>query len=140
MINNRIKIILFNGLFNRLLTVIMTGCALLMYSCRHDMDTTNLPEVKFSTTVQGILSANCNFSGCHGDSGGGGHEEESFSLVGYDNVIENGKVKAGDAHSSDLYKVISGHGKKMPPDPRSPLADDDIKRIYVWIEQGAKNN
>ncbi len=139
MINNRIKTILFNRLSYRLLTSIMISSALLMNSCKHDMDTTNVPEVKFSTTVQGILSANCNFSGCHGD-GGGGNEEETFSLVGYDDVIENGKVKAGDAHSSDLYKVISGHGKKMPPDPRSPLSDDDVKRIFVWIEQGAKNN
>ncbi len=138
MINNRIKTILFNRLSYRLLTVLITGSALLMNSCKHDMDS-NVPEVKFSTTVQGILSANCNFSGCHGD-GSGGQEEGSFSLVGYDDVIENGKVKTGDAHSSDLYKVISGHGKKMPPDPRSPLANDDIKRIYVWIEQGAKNN
>ena len=139
MFNNRIKTALFNSLPYRLLTVIMMCSTLLLYSCRHEMDTNNVPEVRFSTTVQGILSANCNFSRCHGD-GGGGNEEETFSLVGYDDVIENGDVKAGDAHSSKLYKVISGHGKKMPPDPRSPLSDDDVKRIFVWIEQGAKNN
>ena len=137
MMNKRTPPILYNGLSQRLLTTVLIGSALVMYSCRHDMDTTNVPEIKFSTTVQAILSANCNFSGCHND---GGQDEGTFSLVGYDDVIKNGKIKSGNAHSSDLYKVISGHGKQMPPDPRLPLLDDDIKRIYVWIEQGAKDN
>ena len=106
-------------------------------SCKHDPDLTNVPEVTFST-VQGILSGNCTFSGCH--DGAGSNEEEVFSLIGYDNVIDEGKVKPGNARDSELYKVISNRGEKMPPDPRSPLSDDDVKKIYIWIEQGAKNN
>lgn len=125
------------GFFLNPLAALVFICISLV-SCRHDVDISALPEVKFSTSVQGIISSNCTFSGCHGDSGG--QQGSEFSLVGYDNVIENGDVKAGDARDSKLYKVISGHGEKMPPDPYPPLSDDQIKRIFIWIEQGAKNN
>ena len=127
---NKLRLSLLSGL----LIYSMSG----MISCKHEFDPDSVPEVKFSTTIQGIISSNCTFSGCHGDNGSS--HDVVFSLVGYDNVINNGKVKEGEAHSSDLYKVINGHGKKMPPDPRSSLPDDDVKRIFVWIEQGAKNN
>jgi hypothetical protein len=114
------------------MSLMMTG------SCKHDPDMTGVPEVTFST-VQGILSSNCTFSGCH-DVNSGNNDEGKFSLIGYDNVMENGDVKPGKAKDSDLYKVLIGKEETMPPPPRSPLSDDDIKRIYLWIEQGAKNN
>ena len=77
-------------------------------------------------------------SSCHG--GGGNHEPGS--LVTYDDVIHTGEIHANEAHSSKLYKLItkSSGEDKMPPDPASPLTDKQILTIYLWIEQGAKNN
>ena len=106
----------------------------LTFGCTHDTNLDALPEVKFSE-VQGILSGSCGSSNCHGDNA------EEFSLIGYDNVINNGDVKAGKADDSKLFEVITASGDDiMPPSPRSPLSDDNIKKIYIWIEQGAKNN
>lgn len=102
--------------------------------CKHDTDLDAIPDVKFSE-VQGILSGSCGSSNCHGDNA------DEFSLIGYDNVINNGEVEAGNAGDSKLYEVITATDEDiMPPSPRSPLSDANIKKIYYWIEKGAKNN
>lgn len=109
----------------------------LLSSCVHETDVNSLKSVSFSSDIQPILASNCTQSECHGNSG-----DEEFSLVTYNDVMSNGDVKAGDAHESELYEVITSHGddEPMPPPPLPPLSSDQIKTIYIWIEQGAKNN
>ena len=107
---------------------------LFLSSCQHDPDLTNVPVVHFSTDIQAILSGNCTMSGCHD----GGAE---FSLIGYDNVIHNGSIKANDAHASKLYRSVTGReGEIMPPSSRPSLTNKQLQQMYVWIEQGALNN
>lgn len=104
-------------------------------SCKHELDTPATPEISFRD-VQNIIGANCTYSGCHGT--------ENFSriqLLTYSDIIENGGIGSGSATSSKIYKSITGKGAEiMPPSPHSPLIDSDIKRILLWIKQGAKNN
>ena len=105
-------------------------------SCTTNPDLTGVPEVSFKNDVQRILSANCNFEGCHG---GGGHHEGALDT--YEGVMSFGEIKAGDAHASKLYRLITGRsGPKMPPSGYNEVSSSDIKTIYIWIEQGAKNN
>lgn len=104
-------------------------------ACRHDPEIPALPEVSFSNDVLLILNANCNFSGCHTNGGGG----EAGSLETYDDVFR--QVEAYNANASNLFRVVSNHSLQiMPPAPRSPLTNEQVKTIYLWIEQGAKNN
>jgi len=91
------------------------------------------PVMSFQTDVQPIIVGNCTESGCHASSGG------EFPLVSYNDV--SGHLTAGDARGSELYKSITGKGAQlMPPGSRPLLTNDAIRVIYVWIEQGAKNN
>ena len=81
-----------------------------------------------------ILASNCNQPGCHG-----GIETEEFSLTTYNEVMVH--VDAGNGRKSNLYRVITGREKDiMPPEPLSLLTEDQIRTIFVWIEQGAPNN
>ncbi|MBP7167308.1 MAG: hypothetical protein KBB64_06585 [Bacteroidia bacterium] len=105
-------------------------------ACTTEPNLDNVPEIKFSTDVQRILSSHCNFEGCHGGAGGG-----EFSLQTYADVM--GYVESGDAHASNLYKVITKRGfveERMPPSGYQTVSAEDVKLIYWWIEQGAKNN
>ncbi|MBL7923787.1 MAG: hypothetical protein JNL88_06285 [Bacteroidia bacterium] len=105
-------------------------------ACTTEPDLDKVPEIKFSTDVQRILSAHCNFSGCHG--GGGG---EAGSLLTYADVM--GYVKGGNAHGSKLYQAITRRGlvaERMPPSGYEEVNAENVKLIYWWIEQGAKNN
>jgi hypothetical protein len=95
----------------------------------------DLPVVSFQSDIQPIMSANCAVgSRCH--SGSGGHLE---SLLTYTGVMRY--VTAGDAHGSPLYSTVRlYYGNVMPPSPNPHLSDDQIAKIYVWINQGAQNN
>ncbi len=95
----------------------------------------NLPVVSFQSDISPILAANCALAdGCHGSSGG------EFPLVTYDQVSRY--VNAGDPYNSKLYESIRAYAGEgaMPPKPNSPLSDQQIGQIYVWILQGATDN
>ncbi|MEO8087610.1 MAG: hypothetical protein ABI763_12360 [Bacteroidota bacterium] len=105
----------------------------LLISCTHNPDLTNVPEVQYSIEIQAILSANCTMSGCHD-----GNAQSSF--IGYENTISNGGIKPFNAHGSKLYRSITGRSTIMPPSSKQSLTSKQLQQIYVWIEQGAKNN
>jgi cytochrome c553 len=100
--------------------------------CQSDPDLAAAPELSFRDDIQPILSGNCTMSGCHSHSG-----ESVFPLDSYSEVA--GRVEAGSARGSELYKVVANRTDRLMP-PAGPLADADIQRLYIWIEQGAKNN
>jgi hypothetical protein len=104
-------------------------------SCRHDTTTPASPVVSFMTDVQPTLVGNCSQSGCHGNE-----DSRRFSLVTYDDVMNSGTVVPGDAHNSSMYEAITGRSQIMPRPPQPPLNDLQIGMIYIWINQGAKNN
>ena len=110
---------------------------LFLNSCTHKTDVASIREIFFGLDIQPIVAGNCTQSGCHNDRG-----DARFPLITYNDVISRGGVNAGDARGSKFYKVISNHsgGRPMPPPPLPLLSSDQIKLVYIWIEQGAKNN
>ena len=111
------------------------GCLLLLYACRHDALTplSNAPAISFKNDIQPIIISNCTQSGCHGSN------DRRFKLLTYNDVLSI--VKPGAPHSSDLYSSITANTLNTMPQPPNPrLNDTQIKTIYVWILQGAKNN
>jgi uncharacterized membrane protein len=122
----KIKIILF---------FVFACTALVFNSCRHEADFSNAPVISFSNDVQPIITTRCAMDGCHST-----YNHEELSLVTYEDVMEI--VKAGNSHNSKLYETITALNgeKRMPPLPDNRLAYNQITKIMVWIEQGAKNN
>ncbi len=103
-------------------------------SCKHEADLSGVPEISFANDIQLILSGNCTMSGCHGND-----PQSEFPLTTYNLVMNEGDVKPGNANGSELYKVLLRTGDERMP-PSGPLSDIQIKKIYLWIEQGAKDN
>ena len=111
--------------------------AFALMSCRHSPDIPDTPAMSFAKDMQPIIISNCTASGCHGSI-----DSRQFKLETYEEVIK--KVMVGNALSSSIYQVITGKGFStlMPPTSSSQgqLTDAQIKVIYLWIMQGAKNN
>lgn len=109
----------------------------LLNSCKHNTDLASIGEISFGSDILPIVAGNCTQSGCHNAQG-----DSKFSLVTYNDVISNGDIKEGDARGSKFYQVISNHSGEnpMPLSPLPTLSSDQIKLVYIWIEQGAKNN
>lgn len=110
--------------------------AIIFFGCRHEPV---LPEqqVSFSQDIMPIIQMGCQHAGCHGDS-----LNPEFPLTTYEQVMEDGDIKPGDPLDSDLYKLIThpDDEERMPQLPYPRLNDRNIKLIYIWIAQGAKNN
>jgi hypothetical protein len=117
--------------------ILMAGLFMSSISCRHDVDLSSMKAISFASDIQPVLAGNCTLSGCHSND-----NDSKFSLLTYNDVISNGEVESGKPHKSDLYKAVTAlEGEHaMPPSPRSRLSDDQLTTIYLWIEQGAKNN
>ncbi|MDB5274569.1 MAG: hypothetical protein JWO58_2936 [Chitinophagaceae bacterium] len=102
-------------------------------ACHHKPVIPDLPAISYNVDINPILQNNCALSGCH-------DANTRRSLVYYDDVMRY--VSAGNAPKSQLYKSIislGGLGTKPMP-PSQPLSEDQLKLIYAWIMQGAKNN
>lgn len=107
---------------------------LVLFGCKHTVDYSQFPEVKYSSDVSSIISGNCTESGCHGTD-----NPEAFDLLTYESVSKH--LSPGSPQNSELYKVIRDlGGNRMPPPPSSQMDESAIKTIYLWIGQGAKNN
>ncbi len=118
------------------LLVLASVPAIIFFGCKHDAE---LPEhqVSFNDEIIPILQLGCTHPGCHGDS-----LNQMPSLTSYETVMEFGKIKPGEPNDSELYERITetDDDKRMPRPPYSPLSDQNIKKIYIWIAQGAKDN
>ena len=106
-----------------------------LISCKHKTDFNSLTEVSYSKDIAPIISSNCAFSGCHGDS-----IPASIKLTTYATLM-NGGIESGSPQKSELYQKLKTLGDDiMPKKPYNELTEKQIQLIYVWIGQGAKNN
>ena len=100
-------------------------------------------DVSYSKDVQPILSKNC--SECHAP-GQKGYAASGLDTTSYQALMKGGKfgplVKPGDALSSSLNMLVEGraHASIRMPHGREKLADADIEKLKVWVNEGAKNN
>lgn len=118
----------------------LTICGILLLSifafqsCIRESELEGYPVVSFNTEVLPIIAGNCTQAGCHGYI-----NTEKFPLVTYDEIRAH--VNPGNGRKSSIYRSITGRSDEfMPPGPASALTDDQIRSIFVWIEQGALNN
>lgn len=92
------------------------------------------PAVSYAQTIQPLLTNNCNFSGCHANGSRGGKVELSV----YDSVRTS--VIPFNADASKLYfSLIKTDPLRIMP-PAGKLHADKIQFVWLWIEQGARNN
>ncbi len=118
-----------------LLPSIATIFALFLFtSCKHDPLTplSDAPVISFQNEVQPIIISNCTQSDCH-DGG------RNITLITYNDILN--EVSPSDPHGSKLYDAITSNSIGTMPKPPNPrLSNTDIKKIYLWILQGAQNN
>ena len=119
------------------LSISVIGVCCFGLSCKHKTAFETLAVVHYNSDIAPIISSNCTFSGCHGDSA-----FVKFKLPDYDAVMKYCEVQANSPEKSKLYNVINtfNDDKIMPKKPYSQLTEKQMQLIYVWIGQGAKNN
>ena len=113
---------------------ILTTSAILFLSCAHKVDVPLTPTVSFSKDVLPVFIGNCDQPGCHSGN-------RRKPLDNYSYIMSYGQVTPYNAVGSKIYKVMSARGiftSRMPPS--GVMNEGDLQNIYIWIQQGAKNN
>jgi uncharacterized membrane protein len=87
--------------------------------------------VSFSKDVLPIFQKHC--TRCHG----GSNPQSGVSLENYQNVMNSGKVTAGNADQSQVY-ILTNSGVMPFGGPK--LSASDEQKIKDWINEGAPNN
>ena len=81
---------------------------------------------------------------CHVPNGMMGDAPEGYRLDTYEQTISRGdrvRVVPGNALASELYRRIAGHARpRMPFNGPPYLSDEEIAKIGLWIDQGARDN
>jgi hypothetical protein len=82
--------------------------------------------ISYKTDIQPIMNSYC--TSCHQP----GNAKGGYELTTYSGVTSNtNKVLASMLHNS---------GSEPMPDNGDQLSDDLLKKMYCWVNQGAKNN
>lgn len=115
--------------------VLLLMTVFIISSCRHEpVLLSDTQTVCFQDQVFPLINSNCAISGCHDAS-----SEES--LTNYDNIMNF--ITPGKPNQSKIYKLItttSPFSEFMPPSTNTPLTQNQIDAISIWILQGAENN
>ena len=106
-------------------------------SCYYDKESDLYPastcdtaSVKYSTTIQPIVQAQCSISGCHAGANAAG----GIALTSYEGV----RAIALDGSFSGTIEYQSGYPHM--PQNRDKLPDCQISQIRIWTAAGAPNN
>ncbi len=99
-------------------------------------------EVSYARDIDPIINIRC--AECHSSEGEGKHVS-GLDLTNYDGLMkgtnQGGKmITPGSAIGSSFMVMVTRKDHLRMPFGKSPLADDEIRAIRSWIDQGAKNN
>ncbi len=117
---------------NRFLAVFALVLVASMFGCKKDSaaayDCTGTTPT-YTADVKAIFDASCATSGCHDSV----TKEQGYDLSSY------AGAKSAVTNSSDalLGSIQHKSGYKAMPQGGSKLADDKIKKIFCWVENGA---
>ncbi len=119
--------------------LIALGCCSLFFSaCGGD------PVISFSQDIKPVLDKNC--IQCH-QAGGQGQVASGLSMDSYASLMKGTNygpmIIAGDTEGSNILVLMEGRADpsiSMPHGAQKPVSKEDIQKIRLWIEQGAKNN
>ena len=131
------------------LTLVGIGALMLTNSCNQKIPLGSSAAVTIPTEAppntqasytwlkQNVLKASC--LPCH--TPGSGSSAQAFPFNTYQNVMQTGDVRPGNAMTSKLFTRILEN--RMPPlsHPNIPrVSHAHMMALGVWINQGAKNN
>lgn len=115
-----------------LLSVYLIGCA-------------GTPPVSYQHDVQPILNDKC--LDCHIPPYGEGYRRTGLNLASYQLLMEGSiygpVIIAGNSQASPLNMLVEGRAGDLRVQltkRHTPITEEEIRILRLWVEQGAVNN
>ena len=125
-----------NGRFIHIVAVI---CVLSGTACQTQ------PVISFSRDVYPLLEQNC--LECHRPPDGKGYRLTGLNMEDYDSLMAGTMygpvIVPGNAGRSILNMLVEGRADdsmRMPHNRATPLKEEEIRVLQLWVRQGAQNN
>lgn len=133
----RVKYFLAKNRYQIVKKLVLVYLLITIWGCSHEPAIPSDPIISYTNDVAPIILNNCATAGCHASSSGG-HDHRPLET--YNQVMHYVNYTGKDAMKSELMNVITtlNFDKAMPPS--QPLPETQLKIIYIWILQGAKDN
>jgi hypothetical protein len=89
----------------------------------------------YSNTIR--LGCGAMMSSCHSALGAGGGLSFADKQTAYDQLMQSGRVKPGDAACSEMIVRVHGVGEDYQMPPGEPLPEPARCALVQWVHQGA---
>ena len=100
--------------------------------------------VSYKETIAPMLTEHC--GRCH-ENDGIGTQQTGLAMDSYEQLMQGTRlgpvIHPGNPAGSTLMALVEARTDpaiRMPIDGHNPLAEDDLKLLRRWIEEGAKDN
>lgn len=134
-------------IINKFLSLLLVSVLFISLSCddtitSEDLDNRVIPEtdVSFTADLLPVFNLKCSSGQCHNSS----YMAGGYSMETWSNVVQSGIVNPFSPTTSRLiWRIDPQYGYDlMPPvgEPIRPMTEDQVRGVYTWIEEGAKNN
>lgn len=129
--------------------LLLTGVLLIVsYACTYNKGevvnpgcTTVISSVSFATEIQPVLTTSCANVGCHsGNTPKGNLSLEESKAYAALSKPGKGYIDTDNPTYSVFYSSLVSTTNRMPPPGQQPLSACDLKRIEVWMKEGALDN
>jgi hypothetical protein len=117
----------------------ISSCVLLLilvWGCSHEPAIPSDPVVSYSKDVAPIILNNCATTDCHSSTG----RQHERPLETYSEVMKYVNVTGVNAYKCRLMDALTSLNGDSAMPPNQPLPETQLKLIYIWILQGAKDN
>ena len=120
------------------LTILAFVASVTLLGCNEEQQA----QVSYKSDIKPLIDGYC--AECH-TGNGKGTKASGFAVDSYESLMKGTKygpvIVAGAPLSSTLYRLVSGKtdASIQMPHSRDSLKANEVRKIELWIEQGAKN-
>lgn len=118
---------------------------IILLTCIYIVGCATKPQISYQQDVHPIFVDKC--IACHTPPNGEGYRRSGLDMRSYENLMEGSMfgpaIVPGNSRTSPLNILVEGRAGNLSSEMKirhTPITDHEINTLYLWVEQGARNN
>lgn len=126
-------------------TYTVFSSVLTLLTCLYFAGCVTTPQISYQQDVHPIFVDKC--IACHTSPNGEGYRRSGLDMKSYETLMEGSifgpAIVPGNSRASPLNMLVEGRAGNLSREMEkrhNPITDHEINVLYLWVEQGARNN